>query len=149
LDAVALAASVTVRVKLAVAVLVGMPEITPLDAASVSPAGKDPKVIAHVYGAVPPAAMSDVLYAAPLVPLDNDDAVVIVSGPLTTKVNTLNTLAPAASVTVAVKLNAAALVGKPEMMPVSEASVSPAGSDPDVIVHAYGVVPPFAASVAL
>jgi len=149
LDTVALAASVADRVKLAVAVAVGVPEMMPVAAASDSPAGKDPAAIDHVYGAVPPAPTSDVLYAVPLVPLGSDAALEMVSGPLTIKVKVLAALAVAASVTVAVKLAATGAVGEPEMMPVSEASVSPAGSDPDVIVHEYGVVPPLAASWAL
>ncbi len=50
------------------------------------------------------------------------------------------------SVTLAVKLLAPAAVGVPEIVPFA-ASVSPAGSAPLAIVHAYGGVPPEAASV--
>ncbi len=50
------------------------------------------------------------------------------------------------SVTFTVKLLDPAAVGVPEIVPFA-ASVSPAGSAPLAIVHAYGGVPPEAASV--
>ena len=40
-----------------------------------------------------------------------------------------------------------ACVGVPEISPVPPASINPAGSEPDVIDHVYGVVPPLAPSV--
>ncbi len=49
------------------------------------------------------------------------------------------------SVTFTVKLLDPAAVGAPEIVPFA-ASVSPAGSAPLAIVHAYGGVPPEAAS---
>jgi hypothetical protein len=51
------------------------------------------------------------------------------------------------SVTVAVKLAVPVAVGVPEIRPVDGARVSPAGSAPPVMDHAYGVVPPLAANV--
>ena len=54
-----------------------------------------------------------------------------------------------ASVTCTVKLAVPVAVGVPEMVPVVDASVSPAGKLPERIDHAYGVVPPAAASIAL
>lgn len=56
LDCVAEAASVTVAVKLAVPVPVGVPEITPVEAFKPKPAGSKPAVIDQLYGVVPPAA---------------------------------------------------------------------------------------------
>jgi hypothetical protein len=52
--------SVTVTTKLVVPVNVplGVPEITPVAALRLSPAGKLPVVTAHVYGEVPPVACS-------------------------------------------------------------------------------------------
>jgi hypothetical protein len=41
------------------------------------------------------------------------------------------------------------VVGVPEMTPVLELRVSPAGSEPDAIDHVYGLVPPVADSVWL
>jgi hypothetical protein len=54
--AVLLAASLTCTVNDAVAAVVGMPEITPVDATRLSPAGNEPELIDHVYGVVPPFA---------------------------------------------------------------------------------------------
>jgi hypothetical protein len=53
-DAVLEFASVTVTVKLLVPVAEGVPEITPVLAVSDKPAGKDPELIDHVKGDVPP-----------------------------------------------------------------------------------------------
>ena len=39
-------------------------------------------------------------------------------------------------------------VGVPEITPDEPFSVNPAGSDPLLILHVYGVVPPLACSVA-
>jgi hypothetical protein len=55
--------SATVKVKLAVPLAVGLPEIIPVDAARLSPDGSVPEVIVHLYGLVPPVALSVVLYA--------------------------------------------------------------------------------------
>ena len=53
------------------------------------------------------------------------------------------------SVTVAVKLTLPAVVGVPVMAPVEAFSVSPAGSDPELIENVYGGVPPAATSEEL
>src|SRR5215475_7228497 len=50
------APAVTLTVKFAVPVAVGVPEIAPELAASVSPVGSAPLAIDHVYGGVPPVA---------------------------------------------------------------------------------------------
>lgn len=47
--------SATCTVKLAVAAVVGIPDIVPLDV-RVNPAGKEPELILHVYGVTPPEA---------------------------------------------------------------------------------------------
>src|SRR5262245_39777977 len=52
------APAVTWTVKFEVPVAVGVPEITPVPAASVSPAGSVPLASDHVYGGVPPVAVS-------------------------------------------------------------------------------------------
>ena len=41
-----------------------------------------------------------------------------------------------------------ALSGRPEMTPVDRTRDSPAGSLPETILHAYGDLPPIAASLA-
>jgi hypothetical protein len=43
---------------------VGVPEITPLEAIRLSPAGRLPEVIDHVYGVVPAAAVRAAVYGA-------------------------------------------------------------------------------------
>ncbi len=53
------------------------------------------------------------------------------------------------SVTLAVKLVAPNTVGVPVIAPVDRFKVSPAGSDPELIDHAYGVVPPVAVRLAV
>lgn len=57
-----LSESVTVTVKLAVPLDVGVPEITPVDAAIERPLGNWPDDTAHRYGALPPVALSGPLY---------------------------------------------------------------------------------------
>jgi hypothetical protein len=61
-------------------------------------------------------------------------------------VNVLLADAEALSVTIAVKLNAPALVGEPLMTP-DELMFTPAGSAPLVMDHVYGAVPPDASNV--
>jgi len=50
--------SVTLTVKLLVPEAVGVPEIAPVDAFSVNPAGKAPALKDQEYGVVPPVAVS-------------------------------------------------------------------------------------------
>jgi hypothetical protein len=50
--------SVTVVVKVEVPVAVGVPEMVPVVAARVRPAGRLPELIDHVYDGVPPVADS-------------------------------------------------------------------------------------------
>jgi hypothetical protein len=68
LDCAGLSASVTVAVKLDVPLVVGVPEITPLLGARLSPAGRLPEVIDHLYGAAPPLALRAVEKGVPEVP---------------------------------------------------------------------------------
>jgi hypothetical protein len=51
--------SVMVAVKLKVPLVVGVPEITPVLDARLSPAGRLPALIDQVYGVVPPVASRD------------------------------------------------------------------------------------------
>lgn len=64
---VGLPLSVTVVVKLYVPVADGVPEIMPVVAARVSPAGRLPAVIDQVYDGVPPLAVIELEYAVPTV----------------------------------------------------------------------------------
>jgi hypothetical protein len=65
--ALAPSASVTATPKLVLPVLVGVPEITPVEASRLSPAGREPEVTAQEYGATPPVAWSVAEYALPTV----------------------------------------------------------------------------------
>lgn len=48
------------------------------------------------------------------------------------------------SVTLTVKFDVAAAVAVPIIAPVEAFRLSPAGNEPEVTVHVYGVLPPFA-----
>ncbi len=54
--------------KLEVPVPVGVPDISPVEAFKLRPDGSEPRVTAHEYEGVPPAASRLALYAAPSVP---------------------------------------------------------------------------------
>jgi hypothetical protein len=79
--AVLLAASFTCTVNDAVAAVVGVPEITPVDATRLNPAGNEPELIDQVYGVVPPLACSVAEYAVPTVPPGNDAVVTVACEP--------------------------------------------------------------------
>lgn len=53
------------------------------------------------------------------------------------------------SVTLILKVEEPEAVGVPEIMPVEEFIVRPAGSVPTLIDHVYGVIPPLAVRVPL
>jgi len=63
--AVGVVESVTCTVKFELPVALGVPEMAPVDAAKVNPAGNDPELTLQVYGDVPPLAASVTLYAVP------------------------------------------------------------------------------------
>lgn len=64
-DWVGLPLSLTFAVNVAVPLEVGVPEIVPVDAAKLNPAGKLPDAMDHRYGVVPPLACKDCEYVAP------------------------------------------------------------------------------------
>jgi len=55
---------------------------------------------------------------------------------------------PFASVTFTVKENVPEAKGVPEITPEEAVKIKPAGSEPLLMLHEYGVVPPVACSVA-
>ena len=59
---------------------VGVPEMTPVVAARLRPAGKLPELICHVYPGVPPIACKLVEYAVPEVPEGRDEDVMVSVG---------------------------------------------------------------------
>jgi len=71
--------SVTLAVKLNEPDVVGVPEIVPVAAASVSPAGNAPELTLQLYGVVPPVAWIIVEYATPACPA-GIEVVVICTG---------------------------------------------------------------------
>jgi hypothetical protein len=70
------------------------------------------------------------------------------TGPLiNVNVNACVVVAPRASVTRTVKLNAPDTDGLPDTTPVVSFNVNPAGNAPDEIDHTYGEVPPVTVNV--
>jgi hypothetical protein len=143
------AESVTCTVNDAVPAAVGVPEITPVDATRLIPAGKAPALTLQLYGVVPPLACSVVEYDVPAVP-PGSDVVVTVGGWAAATTAMLNAFVPvlfAESVTCTVNDAVPAAVGVPEITPVDPARLNPAGNVPALTLQAYGVVPPLACSV--
>jgi hypothetical protein len=137
------ALSVTLRVKLDDAAVVGVPEIVLPEI--LKPAGSCPVATDHVYGGVPPVALSGCDYAMPTVPGGREDVVRFKAGALIVIDNAAVAETEALSVTLTVKLEGPAIVGVPEI--VLPDRLKPAGRDPLAIDHVYGGVPPVALSV--
>jgi hypothetical protein len=144
------AASVTCTVNDAVPEAVGVPEITPVDAARLNPAGNVPALRLQLYGVVPPLACSVVEYAVPAVPPGSD--AVVIDGDCATPATSILRFAVAVaageleSFTCTVKAEVPACVGVPEIRPEPE-MVSPTGKLPFITDQLYGPVPPVAAKV--
>ncbi len=130
---VAPAKSVTRAVKLEVPAVVGVPEISPVAALSVNPAGSEPVLLDHVYGGVPPVAVKVCEYGMPIVSAGRE-AVVTVRAGLIDMVNAWLAVARVLSRTVTVNPVMPRVVGVPEITPVEVLSIRPAGSEP-VIFH--------------
>ena len=132
---------VAVTVKLYAPAVVGVPEMTPVVAFNVSPAGSAPAVTAYVGAGVPlptrvvEAALPTV--NAGIVPL----IVVGATGVAATVPVKVRLVEPALLVAVTVKLYGPAVVGVPEMTPVVVFNVSPAGSEPPVTAYVGAGVP--------
>jgi hypothetical protein len=143
------AASFTCTVNDTVPVVVGVPEIAPVDATRLNPVGRVPAITLQLYGVVPPLACSAAEYAVPTVPPDND--VVVTAGGCAAAVTAiLSAFVPvlfAASVTCTVNDTVPAVVGVPEITPVDAIRLSPVGNVPAVTLQLYGVVPPLACNV--
>jgi len=143
------AASFTCTVNDTVPAVVGVPEITPVDATRLNPAGNVPALTLQLYGVVPPLACSVVEYAVPAVPPGND-VLVTVGGCAAAATAMLNAFVPvlfAESVTCTVNDAVPAAVGVPEIKPVDATRLNPAGNVPALTLQLYGVVPPLACSV--
>lgn len=146
-DAAFAPASVACAVKLLVAAPVGVPLIIPVDGASDKPAGSAPAVTAHVSAPKPPEPASVCEYAAPTVPAAIGVAVVTARFELIVIVNAFVAATPALSKMRAVKFATAPVCAVPPIAPVAGTIAKPAGSDPALIDHVNGAVPPEFASV--
>jgi hypothetical protein len=130
--------------------VVGVPEITPVLALIANPAGSAPEYTLHVYGFVPLVAAIVAEYAPPTIPFGKLVVVIrTIVVPYTVKLKLAVEDSLSLSVTFAVNVSAAtAVVGLPDITPVLDASVNPAGKLPELTLHVYGGVPPIACSVA-
>ena len=120
--------------------MVGVPEMTPVEALIVRPAGRP--VADQVYGAVAPVAAKLSEVAAIRVPFWVPGLVIVGAVPVL-KVNVAVPVTFAVSLAVTVTFAATVAVGVPAMTPVEALIVRPAGRP--VADHVYGVFPPFAA----
>ena len=134
--------SVTLSVKLEDPAPCGVPLMIPSPRAS--PAGSEPLATDHVYGGVPPVALTGCEYAVPAVPVGSEDVVILKAGALMVSTRAALPDPEALSVTFTVKLDNPAVVGVPAIVPPER--LNPAGSDPLVTDHVYGGVPPVAVS---
>jgi hypothetical protein len=140
-------ASFTCTVNDTVPKVVGVPLICPVVLFSVRPAGKEPVLIAQLYGVVPPLACSVVEYAVPVVPPGSDIVMTIGGGSATAMLKVLAPVLFPASFTCTVNDTVPAAVGVPEITPVDATRFNPAGNVPALTLQLYGVVPPLACSV--
>jgi hypothetical protein len=104
----------------------------------------------QAYGIVPPVACSVPEYAVPIVPPPNDE-LEMPSAAGVPEIAMLNVLAEASlagSSTCTVNDAVPDAVGAPEITPVEAARFRPGGSEPEMMLQVYGVVPPVACSVA-
>src|SRR5262245_37486614 len=126
-------ASIACTVNVDVPTALGVPLMTP--SLSVRPAGSEPLVTLHDVAPVPPVASSVAWYVWRTLPPGNDEvataigsgAIVMIAGAYATR----EMFHESCPCTVAV--NDPNIVGTPEMMPVAESIVMPAGSEPDGI----------------
>ncbi len=132
--------SVTSTEKLVVPEAVGVPDMVPVDAFKVSPAGRAPEFIDQTKGVVPPLAARVALYAVPCCPLGSE-AVVILIGVAAAATAMLKDFVAVClvgaveSVTLTVNVNVPEAVGVPLTCPVAVFRFSPAGRTPELIDH--------------
>ncbi len=115
----------------------GVPEITPVEAASVKPAGSEPVDTTNVYEALPPVTLIVVLNVWLTTPLPRDVVEIASGAGAAAPTTMLSAFVPVrlfASFTWTVKEDVAAVVGVPETTPAAE-SVKPAGSVPVLKLH--------------
>src|SRR4029078_9541643 len=144
------AASVAWIVTAYVPAVVGVPEIRPVDAFSVRPAGSAPPATDQVTTPFPPVAVTVVAYQMLFRPAGSD-AVPMATGAAPIAIEPLAEAAVAgseASATVIENAKVPLLSGVPLRTPVAESSATPAGSAPLEIVQVYAPLPPEACRAA-
>lgn len=122
-------------------VVVGVPEIVPVDSPSERPAGRVPDEIAQVAPSRPePEIVAE--YGSPTTPagtlvveINAEHSIVVVVDPVTTKYKVTDTSQFAVTVAVTVTVDVPEAVGTPETTPVSGSSVRPAGNNPLDTAH--------------
>jgi len=121
---------------------VGVPEIVPVVAANVRPAGNLPVGIDQVNAGVPPVVATVSAYATPTVPLLSVDVVIVrVAGAIVTVYDCdAFSTGDEESETWTVNVDFPVPVGVPETVPLLR--LKPAGNVPEETVHVYGVLPP-------
>jgi hypothetical protein len=124
-------------VNVAVPTTLGTPEIVPVEELIVSPVGRLPELIDHLYGAMPPLTCSVWLYALPTGTEGSVVAAIFNMAAATAMV--IETEVAWAglllSFTTAVKVAVPLTLGMPEIVPVEELSARPVGRLPEAIDH--------------
>ena len=143
------AESVALIVTLLVPAAVGVPEITPVLAPSVSPAGNEPTRTDQAIAPVPPLAVRLPLYAIPTVPAGKLDVVTVKVAGFTVMLIALvaDIGGFAESVAFTVKLLVPRDDGVPVITPVLEFRPRPAGNAPEEMLHVNVPAPPLAVRV--
>ncbi len=118
---------------------VGVPLMSPLDALSLNPAGREPCTMDQVYGSTAFLAARFAEYATPTTPLGKVVVVIESMGAKTTSVNTLSAVMNWDVLGTGLDTRTSAkyeptVVGVPVMTPSGE-SVSPGGIAPSTTVH--------------
>src|SRR5260370_6765191 len=134
--------SVTVTVKVEVAVEAGVPPKTPL-LPSVIPVGSEPLVTPKVKGGVPPEIASDALYGLPAIAVGSACGAKTSRELLTVKLNVAVVVFAGALLSTSCTVNKEvhATVVVPLKIPLA-LSVMPGGSEPPVSVHVSEPTPP-------
>jgi hypothetical protein len=140
-------------VKVDVPCVVGVPEITPVEAEIINPAGSAPEITDQKLGRTPPVARIVVEYGVPTTPEGGfpettvsggtGPEIVIVFAAVTVKGTSLE------STIWTTKLDVPIMVGVPDITPVDVLNVSPALRAPLVRLHTSGEVPGVATNVVM
>lgn len=142
--------SIACTVKLLVAAVVGVPEITPVPGFKDSPLGSEPAVMLHAIGVAPPLDCSVALYGVLTVPPDSV-VVVIVRTEFTRMLSCLMAVCAVGvveSVALTVNVVVPAAFGVPVIAPVLAFRSNPAGKVPAEMLQVTGGFPPPLCSMA-